>query len=147
VLFFLVACLVDLGTLLYKVAKTKSIYYVVRVNALAVYFILLAICMVNWDGIIARYNFRNYKSSFIHLPFMSNLSDKTLPYLRLTEEQMLTIEGKQVEEIPFAKRGYFKDIDYQNKIAVRIRKFKKKQKERHWLESVWAEDKAYQSLE
>lgn len=82
-LFFLVACLVDLGTLLYKVAKTKSIYYVVRVNALAVYFILLAICMVNWDGIIARYNFRNYKSSFIHLPFMSNLSDKTLPYLRL----------------------------------------------------------------
>ncbi len=147
VLFFLVACLVGLGTLLYKVAKTKSIYYVVRVNALVVYFILLAICMVNWDGIIARYNFRNYKSSFIHLPFMSNLSDKTLPYLRLTEEQMLTIEGKQVEEIPFAKRGYFKDIDYQNKIAVRIRKFKKKQKERHWLESVWAEDKAYQSLE
>ncbi len=147
VLFFLVACLIGLGTLMYKIAKTKSIYYVVRVNVLAVYIILLTICTVNWDSLIAKYNFSNYKSSFIHLPFMSNLSDKTLPYLKLTEEQMLTIEGKQVEEIPFARRGYFKDVDYQNKIAARIRKFKKKQKERHWLESVWAEDKAYQILE
>ena len=147
VLFFLVACLIGLGTLMYKVAKTKSTYYVVRVNALSVYIVLLTICTVNWDSIIARYNFSHYKSSFIHLPFMSNLSDKTLPYLQLTDEQVLTIEGQQVEEIPFAKRGYFKDVDYQNKIAARIRKFKKKQKERHWLESVWAEDKAYQSLE
>ena len=78
---------------------------------------------------------------------MSNLSDKVLPYLQLTDEQVLTIEAKQVEEIPFAKRGYFKDVDYQNKIATRIRKFKKKQKDRHWLESVCAEDKAYQTLE
>lgn len=147
VLFFLVACLIGLGTLMYKVAKTKSIYYVVRVNAFAVYIILLAVCTVNWDSIIARYNFSHYRSSFIHLPFMSNLSDKVLPYLQLTDEQVLTIEAKQVEEIPFAKRGYFKDVDYQNKIATRIRKFKKKQKDRHWLESVWAEDKAYQTLE
>ena len=53
---------------------------------------------------------------------MNNLSDKILPYLKLTEEQMIAIEGGQVKEIPFAKRGYFKDVDYQNKIAILIKK-------------------------
>ncbi len=147
VLFFLVACLVGLVTLVYKVNKVKSTYYVVRVNALVAYVILVAICTVNWDSIIAQYNFSHYKTAFIHLPFMSNLSDKTLPYLQLNEEQVAEIESKQVEEIPFARRGNFKDVDYQNKIALRIEKFKKQQKNRHWLESVWAEDRAYRLLE
>jgi len=147
VLFFLLACLIGLGTLIYKVANTRSTYFVVRINAFAVYIFLVAICTVNWDSIIAKYNFSHYKTSFIHLPFMSNLSDKTLPYLSLTDEQVAEIESKQVEEIPFARRGYFKDVDYQNKIALRVEKFKKEQKERHWLESVWAEDRAYRLLE
>lgn len=147
VLFFLLACVLGLGTLVYKVYKVRSTYYVVRVNAFVAYIILVAICTANWDSIIARYNFSHYKTAFIHLPFMSNLSDKTLPYLQLTEHQVAEIESKQVEEIPFARRGYFKDVDYQNKIALRVEKFKKEQKDRHWLESVWAEDKAFQLLE
>jgi hypothetical protein len=77
---------------------------------------------------------------------MSSLSDKTLPYLSLTDDQIAEIENKQVEHIPFARRGYFKDVDYKNKIEVRIRKFKEDVGSRHWLESVWAEDKAYQKL-
>jgi hypothetical protein len=147
VLFFLLACLVGLGTLAVKIYGVRSTYYVFRVNALAGYILLVVICLFNWDGIIAKYNFKHYESAFVHLPFMSDLSDKALPYLQLTDEEVSQIEAKQVEEIPFAKRGYFNDIDYQNKIANRIEKFKEKQSKRHWLEQVWAEDRALQKLE
>lgn len=147
VLFFLLACLVGLCTLVYKVYKVRSTYFVVRINSVVAYCILLAICTINWDSVIAKHNFNHYKTAFIHLPFMSELSDKALPYLQLTEEQVADIERKQVEQIPFAKRGYFEDVDYQNKIAQRIKSFRKEQKGKHWLESVWAEDKAYQLLE
>ncbi|MGB0850744.1 MAG: DUF4173 domain-containing protein [Bacteroidia bacterium] len=146
VMFFLALCVVGLLTIFIKISKVKSSFFVTRVNAFAAYVTLVVICFVNWDGVIAKYNFSHYKTSFVHLPFMSNLSDKTLPYLRLSDTEMEEIESKQVETIPFAKRGYFKDVDYQNKIEHRIEKFKEAQEERHWLESVWAEDKAIELL-
>ncbi|PCJ66524.1 MAG: hypothetical protein COA58_07025 [Bacteroidetes bacterium] len=146
VVFFLLLCLIGLFTLVIKIGKVKSIFYVVRTNSLAAYITLVALCIVNWDGIIAKYNFAHYKTAFVHLPFMSNLSDKTLPYLKLTDDQIVEIETKQVEKIPFVKRGYFKEENYKAKIDERIRKFKLDQKNRHWLESVWAEEKALNLL-
>ncbi|MDC1395163.1 DUF4173 domain-containing protein [Bacteroidia bacterium] len=146
VIFFLVLCIVGLVTLMIKIRKVKSTYYVLRVNALAAYITLISMCMFNWDGIIAKYNFAHYKTAFIHLPFMSDLSDKTLPYLQLTDEEIEEIENKQTEKISFARKGYFKDVDYKNKIDKRIQKFRSDYETRHWLESVWAEDKAFRLL-
>ena len=146
VVFFLVLCLVGLYSLVLKIAKVKSTYYVTRVNALVANITLVALCAFNWDVIIARYNFSHYKTAFVHLPFMSNLSDKALPYLKLTDDQVKEIEGKQVEQIPFARRGYFKDVGYQEKISERIMDFNIEQQSKHWLEMVWAERKAYKRL-
>jgi hypothetical protein len=146
VLFFLLLCIIGLVSLARKISDKRSIYYLVRVNALAAYITLVATCLVNWDSMIAQYNFSHYKTAFIHLPFMSSLSDKTLPYLSITDDQIAEIESKQVEQIPFAREGYFRDVEYKNTIEVRIRKFKKRTADRHWLESVWAEDRAYEQL-
>jgi len=147
VLFFLILCIIGLVSLAYKITDKRSTYYLVRVNALAAYSTLIAICLVNWDSMIAQYNFSHYKTAFIHLPFMSSLSDKALPYLSLTDEQIAEIESKQVEQIPFAREGYFDEVEYQTKIQVRIHTFQERTVDRHWLESVWAEDRAYQKLQ
>ena len=146
VVFFLVLCIVGLATLAIKIAKLKSTFYVIRNNALVAYLTLIALCLINWDVIIAKYNYAHYKTAFIHLPYMSSLSDKALPYLELTDEEIAEIEAKQVERIPFARRGYFEEVQYKEKISKRIRRFKQEQKDNHWLESVWAEEKAFNLL-
>ncbi len=146
VVFFLVLCLIGLVTLLIKIYRFKSVHFVVRTNALAAYITLVVISAFNWDSIIAEYNFSHYKTAFIHLPFMSQLSDKALPYLKISDSQIEEIESKQVEKIPFAKRGYFKDVEYQLKIEKRITRFKKEKANEHWLEFVWAERKVLEKL-
>jgi hypothetical protein len=146
VLFFLALCIVGLITLVIKINKVKTTFYVLRINALAAYIALVAVCVVNWDGLIAQYNFGHYKTAYIYLPFMSNLSDKTLPYLHLTDAQISEIENKQVENIPLARRGNFTDLNYKNKIDGRVKSFVKNYPKKHWLERVWAEDRAYEKL-
>ena len=96
VVFFLVLCLVVLVTLVLKIYKVKSLFYVLRINALAVYITLVGICIFNWDVIIAKYNFGHYQTAFIHLPYMSSLSDKVLPYLQVSEAMIEEIEDKQI---------------------------------------------------
>jgi hypothetical protein len=146
VLFFLVLCLAGLVTLVIKIANKKSVSFVLRINVLVAYCVLVLMGIVNWDNIIAQYNFSHYKTAFIHLPFMAELSDKALPYLKLTDYQIEEIENKQVENIPLARKGYFKDLDYKNKIEQRIANFNQKKEKEHWLESVWSEDRAYHLL-
>ena len=146
VVFFLVLCLVGLVTLVLKIYKVKSLFYVLRINALAAYITLVGICIFNWDVIIAKYNFGHYKTAFIHLPYMSSLSDKGLPYLQVSDAMIEEIEDKQTEAISFARKGYFKEVEYQAKIAERVAAFRKRHSETHWLESVWAESKAYELL-
>jgi hypothetical protein len=137
---------VGLVTLVIKIYKLKSTYYIIRVNSLAAYTALVALCAVNWDVYIAKYNFSHYKTAFVHLPFMADLSDKALPYLQVTDEQIAEIESKQVEKNPFAKRGYFEEIGYKQKMEDRIISFKTSYKKKHWLERRWAESKAYDLL-
>jgi hypothetical protein len=146
VIFFLILCLVGLLTLVFKIRNLKSTYYIIRVNAIAAYIGLVVLSAFNWDVIIAKYNFSHYKSAFIHLPFMSDLSDKALPYLQLTDEQIKEIEDHQVEKIPFASRGYFDEIGYKEKINERISKFTTAYQEKHWLEKRYAESKAFDML-
>ena len=146
VVVFLLLCIIGLVTLVMKINRRKSTYFVMRKNAMAAYIALVAVCMVNWDGVIARYNFSHYRTAFIHLPFMASLSDKALPYLQLTHEQVAEIEAQQIENIPFVRKGYYASENYKEKIDRRIVEFRKEYASRHWLESVWAESRAYQSL-
>ncbi len=147
VVFFLLLCIVGLISIVVKIKDKRTTYFITRVNSLAAYVTLICICLFNWDVIIAKYNFKNYQTAFVHLPFMSNLSDKALPYLLITDDEVAEIEEKQLQHIPFARKGYFKEVDYQNKIALRVENFKNNCSERHWLEQVWAEKKAYKMLE
>jgi hypothetical protein len=147
VIFFLILCLVGLITLFIKVSKVKSSYFLIRTNVLAAYVGLVALCGFNWDVIISKYNFSHYKTAFLHLPFMSSLSDKALPYLVISDEKIEEIEERQVEAIPFVKkRGYFKEVDYKYKIETRVEEFMEEYENSHWLEKTWAEKQAYEKL-
>ena len=131
----------------FKIHSKMTSFYLIRINALAIYIGLIGLCTVNWDVFIAKYNLSHADRSFVHLDFLLDLSDKALPYLVLSPEEVLEIENKQLQAIPFADRGYFDSTQYVERIDQRIARFQNVQGSKHWLSKVWAEQKALQMLE
>ncbi|MBJ6111568.1 DUF4173 domain-containing protein [Hymenobacter sp. BT523] len=81
VCFFLLLVFFGLGTVLLKIWQRRSAYSLVRLNALAVYAVLLLLAAGNWEVWIAEYNlqprFRN-----VDIGFLLNMPDRVLPTLQ-----------------------------------------------------------------
>ncbi|MEM7187745.1 MAG: DUF4173 domain-containing protein, partial [Bacteroidota bacterium] len=81
VVIFLLLVGYGLYTVFRKIRDKKSTYFLFRTNARAAFVILLVASFINWDGVIARYNFAHAPESYLHLSYVSRLSDKALPEL------------------------------------------------------------------
>jgi hypothetical protein len=79
VLVFLLHCTIGLATVYIKVAKQKTLFYLLKVNFLAWYTSLLLFSFFNWDVFIMAYNLNKSDSITIDIPHLFKLSDKTLP--------------------------------------------------------------------
>jgi hypothetical protein len=100
VIIFLALTLVGLITVLIKVWRHKTPFYILRVNSLAAFILLVVTSLVNWDVVIARYNFAQYQRSFVHLDWLCTLSDKTLPILDKPMAELSKI--RQIQDRNFA---------------------------------------------
>jgi len=123
VIIFLILALYGLYTVLVKVKLTKSAFYLFKKNTQALFVVLFICSIFNWDGIIARYNFKKANQSFLHLNYLSTLSDKTLPYLDKSLAELEGIDEFQKEKFPFddifmTPQAYV-DTIYNRKIAFK----------------------------
>ena len=109
VYFFLALVLFGLITLFLKIRNKKTFYHVVRVNAWAVYAILLLLATVNWDGFITRYNINNVPVERMDTEFLLRMSDKTLPLLHAHKDKLFSSE-KVVRGRGY--RGYLTEEEY-----------------------------------
>ena len=134
-------------TVYIKVKYKKSAFFLIRWNVFAVYVILMLNGIINWDVVIAKYNFSHYHKSFVHLDFMARLSDKALPYLDKTEDELENIRNTQKElffsSSSFSVRKYMTPEDYHDVIGHRMREFKAKRDRLSWLSWTLADHKAY----
>lgn len=146
VYFFLMLCIYGLYTLWIKISKQKTVFYLVRKNALVAYAGIVLLCIFNWDVIIAKYNIKHADRSFLHLPFIISLSDKALPYIELSDKEISAITEKQLKAVPFVGPDYFDQTNYKEEIEFRIGKFKSKFENESLLEKRIAEMKAYRML-
>ena len=146
VYFFLAICAVGLITCILKVWKRKSFYYLERTNALSVYLFLILMACVNWDIVIAKYNFAHYNKSFLHLPYMLKLSNKALPYLDYSEKQIREMDSIQHKLFKYEARGYYRKINYIDRVSKRKKLFVQSYEKRHWLSWNYADYKAYTLL-
>lgn len=78
---FILLVFVGLVTMLVKIHKGKSLFYLVRINSLVAYLFLGAAALINWDGVIASYNIQNVRGSQVDTDFLLKLSPKVYPYL------------------------------------------------------------------
>jgi hypothetical protein len=81
VLFYLVLVMVGLATTFWKIYKKKTTYFLFRVNAWAVVVLMVSATTVNWDELIASYNFSHSNKILMPVDYMVTLSNKALPLL------------------------------------------------------------------
>jgi len=82
VLFYLLLVLTGLITVFWKIYRKKTTYFLFRVNAWAVVTLLVLSTTVNWDEVIATYNFSRKNTILMPVDYMITLSNKALPILQ-----------------------------------------------------------------
>ena len=144
-IIFLILTIYGLYTVFVKVRKRKSSFYLFRTNILAVYVLLIISSLVNWDNVIARYNFAHTDKSFIDLEYNSTLSDKALPYLDKTQAELHVIQGQQQLNFHFEEQ-FMEPAAYHGIIEKRKVDFINRWESESWLSWNLPEYKAYQEL-
>jgi len=145
VFFFLLLVLYGIFTIILKIRQQKSVFFLLSRNTLAVYIVLLFSSFFNWDNIIARYNFKNSDSAFLHLNFMATLSNKTLPLLDKNLEELQLIEQQQNKLFSFEEQ-FLTTQEYFNTIEQRKIDFKNDWENKSWISWNYADYKAYNYL-
>jgi hypothetical protein len=145
VLLFLLLTLYGLYSVYRKVSERKTAFYLFRTNFHMMLLVLTLASLINWDMVIVRYNFAHANKSFLHLDFMSELSDKSLPYLDKSLSELEAFDGLQEELFPFEKR-YMQPQEYFEIISERKQTFKNKWEEKSLPEWNLAEYLAYKKL-
>jgi hypothetical protein len=134
VIIFLILTFIGLATVLIKVMKKKSAFYLIRTNALAWFMVLILSSTLPWDIIIAKYNFRHADRSFLHLNYMCTLSDKALPYLDHSLEDLMRLDSIQYREFDFGRSyRYMSPEEYHNVIEQRKQSFLMRHQKQDWL--------------
>jgi hypothetical protein len=91
-MLFLILTLYGLFTVYNKVSKQKSSFYLFRTNVFAIYIVLVISSLINWENLIANYNFKNYKQSFLEFRYISSFPDKSLPNIEKSIEELTVIK-------------------------------------------------------
>ena len=130
VLFYLALVMTGLITVFWKIYAKKTTYYLFRVNAWAVIILLVASTAVNWDELIASYNFSRKDKILMPVDYMLTLSNKAIPLLHQNAE-VLKEQWKKQEQLGFVKDPCYSCIDEELKWKKDY--FKKEYARLSWL--------------
>jgi len=145
VIIFLVLTIYGLYTVFVKVNRRKSSFYLFKSNSLALYVVLVVSSIINWDTLIAKYNFKHSERSFLHLDYLSTLSDKSLPYLDKPLSELSRIDTIQKAKFPFEQK-FMTPEKYHQIIEGRKIAFKKEWQSKSFLSWNLSEYLAYKKL-
>ncbi len=132
---FLVAVIVGLITLGFKILKRKSGFYLVKINSWAVYAILIVMSFVNWDITIASYNLSGNVKQEIDLGFLLSMSPTVYP---LIDESGINIDRNI--SLPYS----YKQLDAKNHFERKKREFIDAEKNKSIFSYNLASRKAYE---
>lgn len=102
VIIFLLLTIAGLASMIIKISKTKSSYFVIKQNLWACYIMLILMSIVNWDMLIARFNLNHWNKSGIDVNFYFTLSPKVIPLLY----QSLPVIDEQIKQTNISHTNY-----------------------------------------
>lgn len=104
---FLLLVLFGLSTLMHKIKKLKSFYYLLRINTWSIYIMIMIMSFFNWDMIIAKTNINHQNDSGIDLDLYLYLSPLTYPYIYANLNKI----EKQMEQHKATGVKWVKNLD------------------------------------
>ena len=148
VFFFLVLVIVGLISIMIKVSKRKTMYYLFKVNSYAFMVVISLSALVNWHVVIADYNFSHSDSSFIEYSFMARLDNSALPYLVKSRAELDVIDQQQQQAMKFDTHlDYFiTSKKYEILIKMKAQEFVVDYENMSFLEWNYADEWAYRKL-
>lgn len=100
VFLFLLLVLYGLYTMFIKVKTRKSLYFLIYKNSWAVYVLLIAATLINWDVFITKYNLTHQTEAALDVKFLfKDVSDKNLPLLIDSQNILLENSAWDSEQI------------------------------------------------
>ncbi len=145
VAIFLILTLYGLYSVFVKIKKVKSGFYLFRTNAMALYIVLVLSSIINWDTLIAKYNFAHADEAFLHFDYLANLSNKSLPYLDKPISELIEIENIQKEKFPY-ETDFMNAQEYHQEIKSKKVTFKRDWESKSFLSWNFPEYIAYNKL-
>lgn len=145
VMIFLLLCAVGLSTVYLKVARQKTLFYLIRINTFSWYVLLLVFGMVNWDVFIAGYNISNRDTIKLDVGHLMTLSDQTLPLIHKNKALLkpyLTSSddnGRGIYGVPSDNAGLKALLkqqqiaDFEKKLNSRFKTFQQQYEKTSWL--------------
>jgi hypothetical protein len=127
VFIFLALVVTGLVTMFLKIYGKKTAFYLVKINSLAVFIVMLVLGSVNWDESIAKFNISNPDKNAIDLDYLLNLPDASLPVL---------YENKEIFNRSILRNDSYLFPEYYEGLSALYKKidaFKEKQKAYSWL--------------
>lgn len=88
VIVFVLLCIIGLSTVYFKIAKQKTLFYLLKVNGNIWYILLLAFSLINWDVAIVKYNLAHKGTIAFDPDYLLSLSDKTLPVIHKNRKEL-----------------------------------------------------------
>ncbi|WP_421943058.1 DUF4173 domain-containing protein [Pedobacter sp.] len=131
VLVFAILCIIGLATVYLKVAKQKTLFYLLKVNGNIWFILLLAFSAINWDILIAKYNLAQSDKIYLDANYLLGLSDKTLAVLDENRSKLHYTESKDEYGTTIATPESIEA--YQNRLDTRINIFKERYRKASWL--------------
>lgn len=81
VIIFLMLTAAGIITMILKIHRAYSVFYLLKVNSWAAYIMWVVMSCVNWDMTMARFNLNHWNDEGIDVDFYYTLSPKVLPLL------------------------------------------------------------------
>lgn len=145
VIVFLLLVLVGLVSLYVKVARRRSLFFLVRINGWAAFAVLVALGTIDWDSTIVRYNLRHWNTGEIDVDNYLAMSDKVLPLLYddidAVRQQMAKHRTNEVRWVEHLDPTTF-DRDLND---MRLR-FLDRERRQQWQSWTWADERTRQAL-
>lgn len=145
VILFLLLTIYGLYTVFRKVKDRRTNFYLLKANLLAIYIVLTVSACINWDSLIAKYNFAHADKSFLHLDYLATLSDKALPYLDKSMAELSQMDAVQKGKFQFEQQ-YMTPETYHRIIAERKSLFIQRWESKSILSWNLAEYLAYRAI-
>ncbi len=145
VIVFLALVLVGLITLFLKLRHRRSFFYLLRVNAWALFIAVIMLTTVDWSGFITRVNLKHSNANEIDIDHYLELGDHVLPTLyanlERVEEQMERHSRNRVRWVRHLDPGSFRA-----QLDARRNRFLERHAARVWQEWNLADDRTYAAL-